>query len=55
MLSANLLSAGRGSDFRIQDLWLAAQAMQRDFTLLTSNAKEFKDIPELKFLTIKVP
>jgi predicted nucleic acid-binding protein len=48
------LQAGRGSDFRIQDLWLAAQAVQRGFKLLTSNAKDFKDIPDLKVIEVKV-
>jgi len=37
---------------RIQDLWLASQAIQRDFTLLTANTKDFKDIPGLKFVTV---
>ena len=55
MVAAKLTQTGRGADFRIQDLWLAAQAIQRDFTVLTSNAKDFKDVPGLKWLTVKVP
>ena len=55
MIAAKLTQAGRGADFRIQDLWLAAQAIQRDFTVLTSNTKDFKDVPGLKWLTVKVP
>jgi len=39
-LAAKLEKTGRGAEFRIQDLWLAAQAVQRDFTVLTSNAKD---------------
>jgi len=54
-ISARLMQAGRGGDFRIQDLWLASQAIQRDFTLLTANSRDFKDIPGLKFVTVKVP
>jgi predicted nucleic acid-binding protein len=54
MIAAKLTQAGRGADFRIQDLWLAAQAIQRDFTVLTSNTKDFKDVPGLKWLTVKV-
>jgi predicted nucleic acid-binding protein len=46
-LAAKLNQAGRGADFRIQDLWLAAQAVERNFTLLTANAKDFQDIPDL--------
>jgi predicted nucleic acid-binding protein len=42
-------------DFRIQDLWLAAQAVQRDFTLLTANAKDFQDVPGLKLIVVKSP
>jgi predicted nucleic acid-binding protein len=54
-LSAKLSQAGRGAGFRIQDVWLASQAVQRDFTLLTANAKDFQDIPELKFIVVKIP
>lgn len=54
-LAAALTQAGRGHDFRVQDLWLAAQAMQRKFTLLTANAKDFQDIPGLKFIVVKIP
>ena len=55
VLAAKLQRAGRGADFRIQDLWLAAQTVQRGFTLLTANVKDFKDIPDLKFIEVKVP
>ena len=54
-LAAALKKAGRDADFRIHDLWLAAQAIQRDFTLLTSNAKDFQDIPRLKMIAMRVP
>ena len=54
MIAAKLTSSGRGADFRIQDLWLASQAIQRDFTILTANAKDFKDVPGLKFIVVKV-
>ena len=52
VLAGRLMQSGRGPDFRIQDLWLAAQAVQRKFTLLTANAKDFQDIPDLKFLVV---
>lgn len=54
-LAAALKKAGRDADFRIHDLWLAAQAIQRDFTLLTSNAKDFQDIPRLKMIAMRLP
>lgn len=54
-LAAKLSQTGRrGPDFRVQDLWLAAQAVQREFTLLTANAKDFQDIPGLKWVAAKV-
>jgi hypothetical protein len=55
VLAAELRRGGRGSDFRIQDLWLAAQCVQRDFTLLTVNRKDFEDIPRLKFIEVRLP
>jgi predicted nucleic acid-binding protein len=54
ILAARLTAAGRSADFRVQDLWLASQAVQREFTLLTSNAKDFKDIPGLKVIEVQV-
>jgi predicted nucleic acid-binding protein len=54
-LAATLKKSGRHADFRIHDLWLAAQAIQRNFTLLTSNAKDFQDIPRLKMIAVRVP
>ena len=53
-LAAKLTRAGRGPDFRIQDLWLAAQAVQRNLTLLTANAKGFQDIPDLKLVALRL-
>lgn len=55
MVAAKLAQAGRSADCRIQDLWLASQAIQRDFTVLTANVKDFKDVPGLKFVVVKVP
>jgi len=51
-LAAELMQTGRGVGFRVQDLWLAAQAVQRDFGLLTFNAKDFQDIPGLKLAVL---
>ena len=55
ILAATLTQSGRGHDFRVQDLWLASQAVQRKFTLLTANAKDFQDVPNLKFLVVNLP
>lgn len=54
-LAAQLQKSGRSSDFRIQDLWLAAQTVQRGFVLLTANVKDFEDIPGLKFQVVNIP
>ena len=51
-LAADLTLAGRGVEFRVQDLWLAAQAVQRGFGILTFNAKDFQDVPGLKLTVI---
>lgn len=54
-LAAELQRAGRSTNFRVQDLWLAAQAIQRNFTILTSNGKDFMDVPGLKVIVLPVP
>lgn len=46
-LAAQLAAKGRGYEFRVQDLWLAAQAVQRGVKLLTQNEKDFRDVPGL--------
>jgi predicted nucleic acid-binding protein len=54
-LAAKLRKAGKDPRVRINDLWLAAQAIQRDFGLLTSNAKDFRDIPGLRMVSLQLP
>ena len=54
-LAAKLRKAGRDPHVRVNDLWLAAQAIQRDFRLLTSNAKDFADVPGLRVVVLKLP
>ena len=44
--------AGRDPNVRINDLWLAAQAVQRDFRLLTANPKHFRDIQGLRMVAL---
>ena len=55
ILAAKLEKAGRDPHVRVNDLWLAAQAIQRDFRLLTSNAKDLADIPGLQVVVLKLP
>lgn len=54
-LAAALRKAGTDPNVRVNDLWLAAQSIQRDFRLLASNAKDFADIPGLDVVVLKVP
>ncbi len=49
-LAAELKDTGRGHEFRIQDLWLASQAIQHRLRLLSHNRKDFEDIPGLDLL-----
>ncbi len=51
-LAADLDSKGRPSRYRVQDLWLAALAVQHNLKILTLNAKDFEDIPGLTVLTL---
>ena len=55
ILAAKVKKAGRDPHVRVNDLWLAAQAIQRNFRLLTSNAKDFADIPGLQVVVLKLP
>jgi len=41
--------------FLIQDLWLASQAVQNGFKLLTQNEKDFFDIPGLDLVLFPKP
>lgn len=51
-LASELTFSGRGHKFRIQDLWLASQAIQHAYFLLTHNVKDFADIPGLQLKTL---
>jgi predicted nucleic acid-binding protein len=46
-LAATIKAAGRQHRYRVQDLWLASQAIQHGFGLLTRNRRDFADIPGL--------
>lgn len=46
-LAAQIRAAGRDHRQRIQDLWLASQAIQHAYSLLTRNLRDFADIPGL--------
>jgi len=54
-LAAHLKSAGRKPRHRVQDLWIASQAIQHSYRLVTRNKKDFEDIPGLDMVTYKLP
>jgi len=55
-LAAALTSGNRrGHRTRVQDLWLASQAVQHGFKLLTRNPSDFVDIPGLDLLLVDLP
>jgi predicted nucleic acid-binding protein len=49
-VSAHLQKAGKAVRFRVQDLWIASQAIQQGYALLTANAHDFSDVPGLQIL-----
>jgi predicted nucleic acid-binding protein len=51
-LAADLDSAGKPAAHRVQDLWIAALALQHNLRILTQNARDFDGIPGLKVLAI---
>ena len=52
-IAAALVAAGRGADFRVQDVWLASQAIQHGHRLLTTSERDFKDIPGLDLVVLR--
>jgi predicted nucleic acid-binding protein len=53
-LAARLKAAGRTPRHRVLDLWLASQAIQHSYRLLTRNKKDFDDIPGLDLVSYKL-
>ena len=51
-LAGAIKAAGRGHRYRVQDLWLASQAIQYGYGFLTRNKKDFEDIPGLDLVII---
>ncbi len=51
-LAAAIKSAGKSHRHRIQDLWLASQAIQHGFRFLTVNAQDFEDISGLELVVM---
>lgn len=53
VLAAAVKQAGRSPRPRYNDLWIAAQAIENGYTLLTINAKDFVDLPGLRLATLQ--
>lgn len=53
-LAAQIKAAGRQHGYRVQDLWLASQALQHACRLLTRNRHDFDDIPGLSLVTYQL-
>ena len=52
LLAAAVKQAGRSPRPRYNDLWIAAQAIENGYALLTLNARDFADLPGLHLITI---
>jgi predicted nucleic acid-binding protein len=52
-LAADLDSRGRPSTHRVNDLWLAALAIQHAMKLLTQDRGDFSDIPGLELVVLR--
>lgn len=48
ILAAFMKQSGRSPRTRVNDLWIAAQAMENDYALLTANLKDFEGLPGLR-------
>ena len=48
MLAAYMKQSGRPQRTRVNDLWVAAQTIENDYTLLTTNIKDFHGLPGLQ-------
>jgi len=51
MLAAAVKHAGRSPRPRYNDLWLAAQAIEHGYALLTLNTDDFANLPGLRLMT----
>jgi len=52
LLAAFMKQTGRSPRTRVNDLWIAAQAMENDFALLTTNIKDFAGLPGLRVVSL---
>jgi predicted nucleic acid-binding protein len=48
ILAAFMKQTGRSPRTRVNDLWIAAQAIENDYALLTANLKDFGGLPGVR-------
>ena len=48
LLAAFMKQSGRSPRTRVNNLWIAAQAIEKDYILLTTNLKDFQGLPGLR-------
>ena len=48
LLCASVKAAGRSPRPRMNDLWIAAQAIENGYALMTLNQRDFDDLPGLR-------
>ncbi|HVA55827.1 MAG TPA: type II toxin-antitoxin system VapC family toxin [Gammaproteobacteria bacterium] len=51
-LAAAIKAGGKHHCYRVQDLWLASQAIQHGFRFITRNERDFKDISGLELVVM---
>lgn len=52
VLAASVKRSGRSPRPRYNDLWIAAQAIEHGYVLLTLNTSDFADLPGLRLATL---
>lgn len=52
VLAAAVKQSGRSPRPRYNDLWIAAQAIEHGYALLTLNASDFADLPGLRLIVL---
>jgi predicted nucleic acid-binding protein len=52
VLAAAVKQSGRSPRPRYNDLWIAAQAIEHGYVLLTLNGSDFLDLPGLRLMTL---
>lgn len=52
-IAAKVDNGGRPHTHRVNDLWIAALAIQHGFKVLTENPADFRDVPGLTVLAIR--